>query len=101
MIAITSHTGLMKYDANKRFFSINRAYTPGMSRLGATMWTGDISVSWESLAQQPGYAFYAYARRSHLRPPISPTPADFEIMTQQCFGKHARSRVKRARHSAC
>ena len=66
MIAITSHTGLMKYDANKRFFSINRAYTPGMSRLGATMWTGDISVSWESLAQQPGYAFYAdltYARR--------------------------------------
>ena len=38
-----------------RFWSINRAYTPGISRLGAVIWTGDIPVSWDSLANQPGY----------------------------------------------
>ena len=26
-----------------------------MSRLGAVIWTGDIPVSWDSLANQPGY----------------------------------------------
>ena len=46
---------LAAFNSTKRFFSINRAYTPGMQRLGATIWTGDIQVSWQSLAQQPGY----------------------------------------------
>ena len=47
--------GLHKYNSSKRFWSINRAYTPGISRLGAVIWTGDIPVSWDSLANQPGY----------------------------------------------
>ena len=43
------------FDANKRYFSLNRAFTPGMQRFGSAVWTGDISVSWESLQQQPLY----------------------------------------------
>jgi alpha-glucosidase len=43
------------YDANKRYFSLNRVFTPGMQRFGSAVWTGDISVSWESMAQQPLY----------------------------------------------
>eukprot|EP00759_Apiculatamorpha_spiralis_P047338 PhF_6_TR43100/c0_g1_i2/m.65842/K01187/malZ; alpha-glucosidase len=46
---------LQKFSPNKRFFTINRAYTPGMQRLGATIWTGDVQVSWQSMAQQVGY----------------------------------------------
>eukprot|EP00930_Biecheleria_cincta_P034673 TRINITY_DN23932_c0_g1_i1.p1 TRINITY_DN23932_c0_g1~~TRINITY_DN23932_c0_g1_i1.p1 ORF type:complete len:793 (+),score=130.54 TRINITY_DN23932_c0_g1_i1:29-2407(+) len=42
-------------DGNKRFFTLNRVYTPGMQSMGVGVWTGDISVSWESLSQQPGY----------------------------------------------
>lgn len=44
-----------KADPDKRFFSLNRVYTPGLQRLGAAVWTGDIPVSWEALQQQPGY----------------------------------------------
>eukprot|EP00056_Hartaetosiga_gracilis_P010544 m.156347 g.156347 ORF g.156347 m.156347 type:complete len:842 (+) comp13338_c0_seq2:110-2635(+) len=47
--------GLAAFDKNKRFFTINRSYSPGMSRYGAAIWTGDIGVSFDSLAQQPGY----------------------------------------------
>lgn len=47
--------GQKKFDANKRYFSLNRAFTPGMQRFGSAVWTGDISVSWESLEQQPLY----------------------------------------------
>ena len=36
-----------------RFYSINRAWTPGMARLGATVWTGDINPSWDDLASTP------------------------------------------------
>eukprot|EP00928_Gymnodinium_smaydae_P089309 TRINITY_DN73299_c0_g1_i1.p1 TRINITY_DN73299_c0_g1~~TRINITY_DN73299_c0_g1_i1.p1 ORF type:complete len:794 (-),score=67.51 TRINITY_DN73299_c0_g1_i1:54-2435(-) len=39
--------------ADQRFFSINRAWTPGTARLGATVWTGDISPSWDDLAETP------------------------------------------------
>lgn len=45
---------LTAYNSTKRFFTINRAYTPGMQRLGAAIWTGDIQVSWQALSQQPG-----------------------------------------------
>lgn len=51
---VAERSALSKYNPTKRFFSINRAHTPGMQRLGATVWTGDIQVSWQSLAQQPG-----------------------------------------------
>ncbi|CAK9084348.1 unnamed protein product, partial [Durusdinium trenchii] len=37
-----------------RFFSLNRAFTPGLSRLGATVWTGDVTASWDWLLHTPG-----------------------------------------------
>jgi alpha-glucosidase len=40
---------------NKRFFSINRAWSPGIARLGATVWTGDITPTWEDLYSTPGF----------------------------------------------
>lgn len=46
---------LTNHDPNKRFWTINRAYTPGMQRFGAITWTGDINVEWPSLQNQPGY----------------------------------------------
>ena len=46
--------GLTKFNPTKRFWSIDRSYTIGMSRLGAVIWTGDINVAWDALAQQPG-----------------------------------------------
>jgi len=36
-----------------RFWSINRAFQPGLQRLGAAAWTGDISSTWASLAATP------------------------------------------------
>ena len=52
---LAQYNGLGAFDSNKRFFTINRSYSPGMARFGLTVWTGDISVSFDSLAQQPGY----------------------------------------------
>lgn len=40
--------------ASQRFYSINRAFTPGMARLGATVWTGDVNPTWSDLHQTPG-----------------------------------------------
>lgn len=37
-----------------RFFSLNRAFSPGMSRLGATVWTGDVTAEWSWLQNTPG-----------------------------------------------
>jgi len=39
---------------NGRFYSLNRAWSPGMARLGATVWTGDVVPTWEWLAKTPG-----------------------------------------------
>lgn len=46
---------LNRFNPRKRYFSINRSYTPGMQRQGSAQWTGDISQSWQSMQQQPGY----------------------------------------------
>jgi len=40
--------------SSKRFFSINRAWSPGIARLGATVWTGDVNPSWDDLQNTPG-----------------------------------------------
>ena len=38
----------------RRAWSLNRAFAPGMQRLGAAAWTGDIDSNWATLANQPG-----------------------------------------------
>ena len=38
----------------KPFWSLNRAFAPGMQRLGAAVWTGDIPSTWQALQNQPG-----------------------------------------------
>jgi alpha-glucosidase len=38
----------------RRAWSLNRAFAPGMQRLGAACWTGDIDSTWATLANQPG-----------------------------------------------
>eukprot|EP00928_Gymnodinium_smaydae_P026146 TRINITY_DN20619_c0_g3_i3.p1 TRINITY_DN20619_c0_g3~~TRINITY_DN20619_c0_g3_i3.p1 ORF type:complete len:755 (-),score=53.23 TRINITY_DN20619_c0_g3_i3:75-2339(-) len=45
---------LRNRSTGSRFFSLNRAFTPGMARLGAAVWTGDIDPGWNSLAKVPG-----------------------------------------------
>jgi len=37
-----------------RFWSINRAFSPGMQRLGTSTWSGDIGSDWDTLAKTPG-----------------------------------------------
>ena len=44
---------LTSFDPSRRFYSINRAWSPGMARLGATVWTGDIDPSWQDLSSTP------------------------------------------------
>mmetsp|Transcript_107933 Transcript_107933/g.315610 ORF Transcript_107933/g.315610 Transcript_107933/m.315610 type:complete len:779 (+) Transcript_107933:88-2424(+) len=46
--------GLQSKNRTKRYFSLNRGFTPGMARLGAASWTGDVDPSWEDLRAQPG-----------------------------------------------
>jgi len=41
-------------NVSKRFFSINRAFSPGMARFGAAFWTGDVSATWEDVSKTPG-----------------------------------------------
>jgi len=41
-------------EGGQRFYSLNRAWTPGMARLGATVWTGEIDATWEDLMSTPG-----------------------------------------------
>jgi alpha-glucosidase len=37
----------------QRFWTLNRAFSPGLQRLGAAAWTGDIQSSWKPLADTP------------------------------------------------
>ena len=40
-------------DPGRRMWTINRAFSPGMARLGATAWTGDIKATWQDLQRTP------------------------------------------------
>lgn len=42
-----------RYEPGKRLWTLNRAFSPGLQRLGAAAWTGDIKSSWKSLAATP------------------------------------------------
>lgn len=37
----------------QRLWTLNRAFSPGLQRLGAAAWTGDIEASWAMLAKTP------------------------------------------------
>jgi len=41
-------------ESRKRFYSLNRAFSPGMARLGAAVWSGDIDSTWQDLERTPG-----------------------------------------------
>jgi len=45
---------LRSKDPNRRFYSLNRGWTPGMARMGAAAWTGDVDSTWEDLKSTPG-----------------------------------------------
>ena len=38
----------------QRFFSLSRAFSPGLARLGGSVWTGDIHPTWDALRNTPG-----------------------------------------------
>lgn len=40
-----------KVTPDKRFWTLNRAFSPGLQRLGAAAWTGDIHAKWNIFAQ--------------------------------------------------
>jgi alpha-glucosidase len=44
---------LSRYEPGQRLWTINRSFSPGLQRLGAAAWTGDINASWKDLAQTP------------------------------------------------
>jgi alpha-glucosidase len=45
---------LKKVKPDARFWSINRAFAPGLQRFGAATWSGDIGSDWDTLAKTPG-----------------------------------------------
>lgn len=53
--SLSQAAGLAAFDATRRYFSINRAFSPGAARIGAIVWTGDISPQWQDLQRTPGY----------------------------------------------
>jgi len=44
---------LARYQPGQRLWTLNRAFSPGLQRLGAAAWTGDIHSSWKVLAGTP------------------------------------------------
>ena len=53
---LAQREGLDAFDKTRRLFTISRAWTPGMQRLGATsVWTGDVPVSWQAIRNTPTY----------------------------------------------
>jgi len=44
---------LSRYEPGQRLWTLNRSFSPGVQRLGAAVWTGDIHTSWKVLAQTP------------------------------------------------
>ena len=58
---------LKAFAPTKRFLTINRAFTPGMSRMGTVIWTGDIAPQWGDLQATPGYVLnWALAGAAHV-----------------------------------
>jgi alpha-glucosidase len=50
---LTEAGALARYRPRQRLWTLNRAFSPGVQRLGAAAWTGDIPSSWTALADTP------------------------------------------------
>lgn len=50
---IAHQSALTAHDPTRRLFTLNRAYTPGIGRMGVGIWTGDIDVSWAAFQRTP------------------------------------------------
>ena len=50
---LTEAEALARYRPGQRLWTLNRAYSPGVQRLGAAAWTGDIRSNWKVLADTP------------------------------------------------
>jgi alpha-glucosidase len=50
---LTEKEALARYRPGARLWTLNRAFSPGLQRLGAAAWTGDIKSSWATLAATP------------------------------------------------
>lgn len=50
---LTEREGMDQFQSNRRLWTLNRAFSPGLQRLGAAAWTGDIQSSWDVLAATP------------------------------------------------
>jgi alpha-glucosidase len=51
---LTENALFRQVDPKARFWSLNRAFAPGLQRFGAAAWTGDIRSDWATLAKTPG-----------------------------------------------
>jgi len=50
---LTEKDALARYHPGERLWTLNRAFSPGLQRLGAAAWTGDIKSKWSILAVTP------------------------------------------------
>lgn len=50
---LTQADALAKVNRAGRLWTLNRAFSPGLQRLGAAAWTGDIHSTWKALADTP------------------------------------------------
>lgn len=50
---LAENDGLAQSRPGARLWTLNRAFSPGLQRLGAAAWTGDIKSSWAVLASTP------------------------------------------------
>ncbi|HEV2434437.1 MAG TPA: TIM-barrel domain-containing protein [Verrucomicrobiae bacterium] len=50
---LTEAEAWQRYRPGQRLWTLNRAFSPGLQRLGAAAWTGDIRSSWQALAETP------------------------------------------------
>ena len=50
---MAEQTALDAVRSDARLWTINRAFQPGLSRLGAAAWTGDVNASWHDFARTP------------------------------------------------
>jgi alpha-glucosidase len=50
---LAEYDALAKFKPGQRHWSINRAFQPGMGRMGTSAWTGDITTDWNTLKGVP------------------------------------------------